>query len=192
MSIPEKRDEFSESELVKLPDSTRAIARDDTSNNGFLKQGLEVFFDARFYLWGVLLVAGFAYVAVVLCHRRMPFESRHADDQDISKLLLSIPFLCFLGPRHNLKRLDEGFWSILKWNAAGYALPYFVALHWFFLQRISVINYSLTWKDLSHMHPVGQVVFLSAGLMILGLVGYHIHLARKARVLAPYYLFLSG
>ena len=67
-----------------------------------------------------------------------------------------------------------------------------MALHWFFLQRISVINYSLTWKDLSHMHPVGQVVFLSAGLMILGLVGYHIHLASKARVLAPYVSVFVG
>ncbi len=143
-----------------------------------------VFSDHRFWFWALLLVAGFAYVAGVLCHRGIPFASRRGGYAEITKLLLAAPFLYFLGPRHNMK---------LSWgHALGYVLLFFLALHWFYLQRISVINYSLTWNDLSHMRPIGQMVFLGGGALILGLVAYHINLAQKAKILASYILALLG
>jgi hypothetical protein len=74
----------------------------------------------------------------------------------------------------------------------GFALPFFVALHWYYLQSIPQINYSLTPNDLRHMHPVGQAVFLGAGLLVLGLVAYHLTLARRGKILTAYLCALVG
>ena len=146
--------------------------------------------DSRFWFWGILVVDGFAYVGGVLCHRAMPFASRHGGYGEIAKLFLSVPFLYVLGPRHNLKSFrDPSAWL---WNGLGYALPFFIALHWFYLQRIRAINYSLTWKDLSRMYPVAQSVFLAGGLIILVLVIFHLVLAQREKILAPYLSALLG
>lgn len=145
--------------------------------------------DGQFWFWCLLMLGGFAYVGGVLCHRPMPLASRGGGYGEIIKLLASLPLLYALGPRHNLKPPSVGIWSRVLWTGLGYAVPFFVALHWFFLQRIPQINYSLTQKDLTHMHPVGQAVFICGGLLIAGLTIYHVVLAHRERILLPY---LSG
>ena len=151
-------------------------------------------FDDRFFFWTILLVAGYAYVQTVLCHRPNPFASRGGGYSDIIKMLAAAPLLYFVGPRANLESfLHEDKRRVLLWNGLGYVLPYFIGLHWLYLQTIPQINYSLTWHDLTHMHPVGKVVFLAGGVLILGLVIYHLLLAYREGILVPYIsTFLAG
>jgi len=144
--------------------------------------------DARLYLWCLLLALGFAYVAGVLCDRANPFHSRLGGYGEIAKLLVSAPFLYVLGPRSRLTQPHQDWYTALKWYGLGYVLPFFIALHFFYLQSISVVNYSLTWSDLSRMHPIGRGVFLGVALLITLLAAYHIRLARQAGIAAPYTL----
>jgi len=146
----------------------------------------DVWRDPRFYGWCLLLVLGFAYVAVVVCDRPNPLASRGGEYADIVKLLVTAPFLFLLGPRHSLSPLCAGRREVLLWNGLGYLLPFFLGLNWAYLQHVSVINYSLTWSDLSRMHPIGMAVFAAGGVAMAALAVYHGVLAHREGILAPY------
>ena len=152
----------------------------------------DVWRDHRFYLWTLLLVAGFAYVGGVLCDRAGPLQSRGGGYWEIAKLLIVTPFLFFVGPRHNLRRFSEGWLGALKWNGLGYVLPFSLGLQYYYLQSISIINYSLTWSDLSRMPVAGKAVFLGLAALIATVAVYHIYLAHKERIAVPYVLSFVG
>jgi hypothetical protein len=108
-----------------------------------------MFLDPWFWFWAFLLVAGFAYVAWCICKRDNPFHSRRGHYDEFAKLLISVPFLFFLGPRHNIEPLMVNARSILIRAGVGYALPFFLALHWYYLQDVPHINYSLALRAFS-------------------------------------------
>jgi len=156
------------------------------------KESVYFFLDARFWFWTALLVLGFAYVAFVLCDRSAALQSRNGGYTEVIKLLLSAPLLYMLGVRRTLEPFDSAWHSIVCRNVLGFALPFFVALHWYYLQAIPQINYSLTLKDLQNMHPVGQLVFLAGTLLVAGLVVYHLMLAWREGCLGLYAGALAG
>jgi hypothetical protein len=154
---------------------------------------IRMFLDARFWLWTLLLVAGFAYVAGCICGRHNPLASPGGGYNEVVKLLISAPLLFFLGPRHNLESAAGGWRRILMRIGFGYFLFFFGGLQWGLLQHIPHVNYSLKWSDLSHMHPIGRTVYLAGALVILGLAAYHCRLARRQGILVPYVsTFLGG
>lgn len=151
----------------------------EASGNTGRKERVYFYLDMRFWFWTGLLVAGFAYVAFVLCDRSVPLQSRDGGYAEVIKLLLSAPLLYMLGVRRTLEPFDSDWRSVVVRNVIGFALPFFVALHWYYLQSIPQLNYSLTLKGLQTMHPIGQLVFLAGGLLVAGLVVYHLVLARR-------------
>lgn len=151
-----------------------------------------MFLDPWFWFWTFLLAAGFAYVSAVLCHRANPFYARYNGYGEFVKLMLSAPLLYFIGVRGNVKPEVVGARSVFLRAGLGYALPFFVALHWFYLQDIPQINYSLTYSDLAHMHPMGKVVFSVGGMLIAALLVYHLVLARREKILLAYSLTFLG
>jgi len=151
-----------------------------------------MFVDPWFWFWTFLLAAGFAYVASVLCHRANPLYARYDGYGEFIKLMISAPVLYFVGVRANLKPEVLNVRNVLVRDGLGYALPFFVALHWFYLQEIPQLNYSLTYSDIAHMHPVGKAVFALGGLLIAALLIYHLVLARRERILAAYALSFVG
>jgi hypothetical protein len=151
-----------------------------------------MFLDGRFYFWVCLVIVGFVYVSGVLCGRAMPFYSHNEGYGDFVKILISAPFLFYFGARHTLEPSTGSWRNAAKRNMLGFALPFFIALHWFYLQSIPQINYSLTPQDLMRMHPVGKAVFIGAGLLILGLAVYHFVLAHRENILVKYACALVG
>lgn len=164
----------------------------EASGNTGRKERVYFYLDMRFWFWTGLLVAGFAYVAFVLCDRSVPLQSRDGGYAEVIKLLLSAPLLYMLGVRRTLEPFDSDWRSVVVRNVIGFALPFFVALHWYYLQSIPQLNYSLTLKGLQTMHPIGQLVFLAGGLLVAGLVVYHLVLARREGYLGLYAAALVG
>ena len=148
--------------------------------------------DGRLLFWMLLLAGGYVYVAWVLCGRDMPLHSRQGGYAEFIKLLLSAPVLFYLGARHTLEPFNGDWRAVVLRNSCCFALPFFIALHWYYLQAIPQVNYSLTASDLGRMPPEGRIVFLSAGVLMLGLVLYHLLLAYRANILFPYAGAFSG
>ncbi len=138
------------------------------------------------YFWTLLLALGFAYVAGVLCGRSMPLQARNGGYQEFIKLLISAPILFWMGAGHAFKPFREGEWPRLASQLLLVGLACFAGLHWFYLQMIPAINFSLTGSDLAHMGLAARGVFLAAGVLLLGLFGYHLRLARRDGILLPY------
>ena len=153
---------------------------------------VRLFCDGRFYFWVALMVGGFVYVSGLLCGRAMPLYSNQNGYGDFIKMLVSAPFLFYFGTRHTLEPFGGNWQRAAIRNGLGLALPFFIALHWLYLQSIPQINYSLTPEDLKHMHPVGQAVFLCTGLLILALAAYHAVLAHREKILVAYVCALVG
>jgi len=171
-------------------------AHQDPSPKAWLRENARdfarMFLDGRFWFWAILLLAGYAYVAGVLCGRTSPIASSREGHHELAKLAATLPFLFFISTRHVLEPWQADWRRALAWNVAGYAAPFFVALHWLYLQRIPHINYSITWADLSSMHPVAYVVFGLAALVMASLTFFHFHLAHKEGVLGLYLLTFAG
>jgi len=161
-------------------------------HGGYKEDAMRLFCDGRLLFWVLLLVGGFAYVAGVLCGRDMPLHSRHGGYTEVVKLLISAPILFYLGVQHTLEPFNGDWRTILLRNGVCFAFPFFVALHWYYLQAIPQVNYSLTARDLGRMPPVGWIVFLSAGVVMLGLAVFHFVLAYRAHCLPLYAGALIG
>ena len=89
-----------------------------------------MFLDARFWVWTLMLVGGFAYVAGGLCGRANPLASREGGYGELVKVLILAPLLFFLGPRHNLEPVNADMRRILIRNGLGYLLFFFGGLQW--------------------------------------------------------------
>jgi hypothetical protein len=163
-----------------------------TRTGRVVKDFIGMFADARFWVWTLMLVGGFAYVAGGLCGRHNPLASFEGGCGDLVKVLISAPLLFFLGPRHNLEPADAGRRRMLLRNGLGYFLCYVAGLQWYWFQRIPNVNYSLKWSDISNMHPAGQAVYLTGTVIILGLGVYHCRWARREGILRPYLSTLLG
>lgn len=168
----------------------RAVSHAIQAGAGGRRFGL--WLDGRFWFWVCLLLGGFAYVAGFLCGRAMPLQSPQGGYADVLKMMASAPFLFYFGTRHTLNPFTEPWRTTVIRNGLGFALPYGIALHWYYLQSIPQINYSLTPADLRHMHPAGQVVFLCAGMLMLALGVFHFVLAYREKYLATYAGVLAG
>jgi hypothetical protein len=139
----------------------------------------------RFPVWCLLLVLGFGYVAVILCHRTNPFFSRYDRTTDLLVLLALAPILYYLGPRQTLKTTPP--WSPL------YVLPFLIALHFKYLGDGLGVHFSLRPQDLESLDARARIALVAAIFLVLVLAAYHLHLARKAGILLPYSLaFLAG
>ena len=140
--------------------------------------------DLRLAFWCLMLAGGFAYVSGVLCGRKMPFTSG-AGYGDFFWLLATAPVLYALGPRHTLEPFENGS-RALWWNFLGFAFPFFIALHFFYLQRIPNLNYSITPSDLARITPMAAAVFTGTAVLILVLGACHLRMAHKEGILLPY------
>jgi hypothetical protein len=150
-----------------------------------------VFTDYWFWTWLFLLISGFAYVNAILCHRVASFQPDGGYDQ-IFKIILLAPLLYIFGPRFNIKPENRNPNAILLHFGAGYILPFFIALHWYYLQNIPNINYSITPSDLMQMNTTARLVFGAAALLIIFLAAYHAILAQKQGYLKLYISTLFG
>ena len=140
----------------------------------------------RIFLWQLLFVSGFCYVAYFLCGQVL--FSRESLTE-LLKLMCLAPLLYFFSGRFVLRNPgDEG---ALKWNIA-YCAVFFLSLHWYYLQFIKSVNYSLTLSDLRNLPPVAAVVFVSGAFFIALLAFYHFRLARKRKILAGYLITFWG
>lgn len=142
--------------------------------------------DERLVFWLVLVVFGYGWVSVIQCGREALFVGRAGDYTHFFRLMGLAPVLYFLGPRWVLRSWRESGAASLAWNGLGYALPFFVGLQFFYLQRVDAINFSLTYGDFVRMGPVALVVFSGAGLLITGLAAWHLREARRQGVLLGY------
>lgn len=142
--------------------------------------------DERLLLWLALLAGGYAWVAMVQCHRPAPFIGRAGDYTHFIRLMVMALPLYLAGPRLVLRSWSEEGVAALWKNAVLYVLPFFIGLQFFYLQRIDAINYSLNYHDLSTMGATGIVVFSAAAGLIAGLAIFHVMLARQARILVSY------
>lgn len=142
-------------------------------------------YDARLLFFWLLLLLGYLYVAAILNGRANPFLARHGGHQEFLKLFLLAPFLYFLGPRHSLLPFARARKPWL-WNGLGFALPYFIGLHFYCLQKIDAINYSLTPRDFARMGTAAWILFAAVALLILAVAAFCLHLARKQGYLPRY------
>jgi hypothetical protein len=140
----------------------------------------------RCLAWCGLLLLGYAYVSGVLCGRPNPFLSGRGGIGELAKLMLSAPILFYLGPNRNFLRGYQSLRGFLLRDVLFYGLVFFIGLHFFHLQSIPSINYSLTPYDLSRMPTTGRLVFGLGALAIAALGAYHAFLAKRQGILLRY------
>jgi hypothetical protein len=125
-------------------------------------------------LFCALIVAGFAYVSVVLCGRSDPLLSGNDTRLDLAFVLALAPPLYLLGPRENFR------------IGPAYVLPFFAALHFEYLGRALGVAFSLKSADLSSLSPRAALALAAAALGIGALLAWHFVLARRAKILGRY------
>ncbi len=143
-------------------------------------------FDWRCVYWCVLLALGFAYVAMVLCHRPMPFASGDNQWNDWLGVMLSGPTLYLIATRHTLRPFGEQRLTALLWNIAGFGLPFFAGLHWEYVGQITGANFSLTSRHLAHLNTASKIAVAVGLLIAVSIAALCLREARRARILAPY------
>jgi hypothetical protein len=142
--------------------------------------------DWRCAYWCALLASGFAYVAMVLCHRPTPFASGDNQWNDWLGVMLSGPTLYLLATRHTLGPFGEQRATAVLWNMAGFGLSFFAALHWEYVGQITGANFSLTSRHLAHLNPASKTAVAVGLLIAVSIAALCLREARRARILAPY------
>ena len=142
-------------------------------------------FDSRFLFWISILLGGFCYVSVVFCGRANPLLSRSGSYIEIIKLLAVSPLLYLLGAEKTVEPLKKDDRSILLWNVS-YLVLFFIGLHWYYLQYIKQINFSVTAADFHQMPALSIAIFALCSIPIGAVVTYHIYLSYKEKILLPY------
>lgn len=145
-----------------------------------------------FGAWLLVLVAGYAYVAGVLCGRGNPFHSGNGTLADFLIVLALSPLFFWLGPRHNWRPARMKLLTVLCWNGLCYLVPFFLALHWEPLGNALGANFSLKAADLASLNPRAAIVLAVGFWAIAGLLGLHLVWARRDRVLRTYLAALLG
>jgi hypothetical protein len=134
-------------------------------------------FDTGLLFFWALLIAGFGYVAMVLCGRATPFASGDTSWNDWMGVALSGPALYLFGTRHTL---------VSPRNMVGFCLPFFAGLHWEYVGRITGANFSLTGEQLAHLNRPSQIALICGILVTVAIGALCLYEARKARILGRY------
>jgi hypothetical protein len=135
---------------------------------------------------------GFAYVAMILCGRATPFMSGDNVWNDWLGVLLSGPTLYLLGTRHTLLPFGENPKRAVLWNGLGFGLPFFAALHWEWIGKLTNANFSLTARQLSHLN-VNSKIALAIGFGIAAAItSLCLREARREEILTPYLLSFAA
>lgn len=143
-------------------------------------------------LWLTVLVAGFGYVAVVLCGRRQPLESGNNSFADCAVLTLLCLGLFFTGPHQSAKIEPPLKWrSFLSW-AVFFLVPFFTALHWAFVGSAIGARFSLIPGSFSDLDLRSAIALGFAALLISLVAAYHLWLAQRALILVPYLTVFSS
>jgi hypothetical protein len=136
--------------------------------------------------WCALLALGFAYVAMVLCHRSTPFASGDNQWNDWLGVMLSGPTLYLLSTRHTLRPFGEQRATAVLWNVAGFGLLFFAGLHWEYVGHITGASFSLTSRHLTHLNTASKIAVAVGLLIAASIMALCLREARRARILAPY------
>ena len=138
-----------------------------------------------FVAWLLLVVAGFCYVAGVLCGRSNPFLSDNGA-VDFAVVVVLSPLFYWLGPRHNWPPVQSSRRALITWNGLGYVVPYFVALHWQLFGNALGGRFSLKAEDLEALEPISVVQLVVGAAIVAALVVAHLVWARRAGIFRRY------
>ncbi|MEI7939590.1 MAG: hypothetical protein WCK27_23145 [Verrucomicrobiota bacterium] len=142
--------------------------------------------DWRCAYWCALLALGFAYVAMILCHRSTPFASGDNQWNDWLGVMLSGPTLFLLSTRHTLRPFGEQPVTAVLWNVAGFGLLFFAALHWEYVGQLTGASFSLTSRHLTHLNTASKIA-VAVGLVIaVSVITICLREAFRARILVSY------
>jgi hypothetical protein len=142
--------------------------------------------DWRCVYWCALLALGFAYVAMVLCHRPTPFASGDNHWNDWLGVMLSGPTLYLLATRHTLRPFGEQRVTAVLWNVVVFGLLFFAALHWEYVGQITGASFSLTSRHLTHLNTAGKIAVAVGLLLAASIAALCVREARRAKILALY------
>ena len=136
--------------------------------------------------WLLMATAGYAFVAGVLCHRPNPFASPEGNACELPKLLAAALGVWLVGARHTLEPFRAPWRRVVLWNGLGFAVPFFAAFIYHYLDRILQVDFSLTPHGFATMSAYAWVLFGLAASGMLGLASYHGVLAWRAGILLPW------
>lgn len=148
--------------------------------------------DLRCLYWCGLLVLGFAYVAMFLCGRPLPFASGNNPWGDWLGVLLSAPTLYLLAARHTLREPGPSLARAVLWNGPVYAGSFFAALHWEWAGKITHANFSLTVDQLSRLDLRGKIAGAVGLAVFAAMAGLCLREARREGILGSYLLSFAG
>jgi hypothetical protein len=133
--------------------------------------------------WLFMATAGYAFVAGALCHRANPFASAEGNAYELPKLLAAALGVWLLGARHTLRPFRAPWRRVLLWNGLGWAVPFFAAFVFHYLDRILKVDFGLTPHSFATMSAYAWLIFGLAASLIAGLAAYHAFLAWRAGIL---------
>lgn len=151
---------------------------------------------AKVVVWMALNLLGFGYVSRVT-ERRPWFLSRFGNYVEVTKVMLLAPIIFPLGPMWTIHTpVDkEVVYQEVLYNLSYYVLPFYFGLNWTHLQR---------WKPLRGVSaspagikqlmstPQACVVVAAALPLVLGALGYHIHLIATSEYTGLYLGYTLG
>jgi len=149
----------------------------------FIRNGLA---DARPWAFTLLLMAGFAYVAVVLCGLSSPLQSGNPGYWDFAFVALTAPLLYLMAATRTIRPFARPWGPALFRNGLLYAVPFFIALHWEMVGDVLGANFSLNPQSLSRLSPRDVAAMILAIVLIGSAVGWHAWRAHKEGILAWY------
>jgi hypothetical protein len=166
---------------------------------------------SAFVLWLVLNMVGYCYVSLATEERPDPLLSRYGNYKQFVYLVLASPITYWLAPAFTLLPDDTqgpvvyltglgnqtvassaSFTSYFLYSAFAYALPFFIGLHFTYLdfspwfQKIEINDRGLRAMGASHWLFLASVIEL-----VLPLVAYHVYLFYHEHLLYWYLLGLG-
>jgi hypothetical protein len=106
--------------------------------------------------------------------------------------MLSAPALYLFAARHTLLEFTTPLGRPLRWNLCGFALPFFVAMHWEYVGQCTGANFSLTARQLSHLNRPSQILLATGILIAAAITALCVREARRAGFLGRYLACLAG
>ena len=135
-------------------------------------------------LWLGVVALGYAYVAVFLCDRWLPFRSGNNSCQDFLVLFCVCSLLFWSGPVHNFEFKARDASRALRLTS--FLVPFISALHWAFLGDALSVHFSLTPDSLSSLDLVSLIALIAAAFGVVIVFVYHIVQAIRAGMLGWY------
>lgn len=100
--------------------------------------------------------------------------------------MLSGPTLYMLATRHTLLPFEQKPLHAAAWNILGFGLPFFIALHWEYAEKITGASFSLTADHLSHLSTASKVAIVVGLTIAVAITALCIRKAYRLKILAPY------